>query len=154
MSCTTCAVFGTGFCLYDTYNDETGEVSHNVDDFIKKFFKHARTLPQYKNIDWNYPDITIEDILCEIPLAEYFDYTDDEISSHFVNLDNEETDPCKMICVWSEKTPSLYQQPYKTRHQFVLSMKEQLKEIGFLECLPENFDIEAHLGTFDTCICG
>lgn len=156
MSYTTSAIYGTGFVLYDTY-DETNEThSRNTDTFIQKFMSFAKTSDIYKHIDWNYPELSITDLLCEEPLEYNVDLyiEDEEVSSHFTPLDGKPIKTTEMIVVYSDKEPSMYQAPYNTKEEFIQSIKDILDKIGFTQCLPDDFDYEAHIGTFDTCVHG
>lgn len=156
MSYTTSAIYGTGFVLYDTYDEINETHSRNTDTFIQKFMSFAKTSDIYKHINWNYPELNITDLLCEEPLEYQVQlYTEDEgISSYFTPINGKTIKTTEMIVVYADKEPSMYQAPYKTKDEFIQSMKNILDKIGFTQCLPEDFDYESHIGTFDTCICG
>lgn len=157
MSCPITPVHGTGFVIYDEYDGNTQTCSRNIDDFIQKLVNYAKTSDFYKHIDFAYPEFTIEDLFNQTPLTEiaamYDHYTKDDtpINSSFVNLKDESVYPSQMIVVWTDKQPSMYNAPYATKEEFIQAMKDTLTRIGFTDCLPDDFDYEAHIGEFSTC---
>lgn len=163
MSTVTSAVWGTGFCIYDTYNIETNSETRQVDRFIERYIKYLKTTTNKRFAEIrkiiNEPDFNIEDYFQDILDTKPINYAaslygeDYRIFSNFTPLNNDETiRTTKMLCIWADKQPHMYKAPYKSKKDFIKAMKEQLAEYGMLECLPEDFDIKSHIGTFSTCV--
>lgn len=150
------AVYGAGFVLYDEYNPVTKTCTNTVKEFLNKFLKDKDPTINLENIF--YPDYLHD----KLDVCEFYDRTntgadgtvfvssDSDNRSHFYGINGNIVEPVTMLVVRCHFAPSIYNAPFKTKHEFVSFMRKELDRIGFTKFLPENFDMESHIGTFDT----
>ena len=130
MSQVTNAIYGDGFVIYDEYDAETGAVETNVDEFLKKY----------------------KEMFSKEPCDDVEIYIQDDVASHFMSVNINCAEPVRMLVVRANRVASMYDAPYKTKTHFVNAMKAKLERLGFVKVLGEDFDYEAHIGSFDTCV--